>query len=161
MAATARFDSNTTAPPSLSPLSLYRQPPRGHTMARLFFLSFLAFTAASFGAASPVEQEAMQVVSDKWSWNDCGAYIVLQILGQSLNHRGRPSLGAPSDPVHIKSISISPDPPKPGADLTVTVVGEAVERIEVSCIMGSSLHLSVLSCVPRMVPTPMSRSVLV
>ena len=39
--------------------------------------------------------------------------------------------GNPSDPVHIKSIEISPDPPKPGEDLTVTVVGEAIERIEV------------------------------
>lgn len=32
-------------------------------------------------------------------------------------------LGLPSDPVQIESIQLSPDPPKPGDDLTVTVDG--------------------------------------
>ena len=40
--------------------------------------------------------------------------------------------GDPSDPVHIKSIEISPDPPKPGANMTVKVVGQADEEVEVS-----------------------------
>lgn len=30
----------------------------------------------------------------------------------------------------MKSISLSPDPPKPGQDLTVTVVGTAQQRVE-------------------------------
>ena len=37
-----------------------------------------------------------------------------------------------TDPLEIKSIEISPDPPKPGEELTVKVVGEAREKVEVS-----------------------------
>ena len=40
-------------------------------------------------------------------------------------------LGAPHNPIKIKSIDISPDPPKAGEDLTVTVKGIAHERVEV------------------------------
>lgn len=42
------------------------------------------------------------------------------------------SPGDPSDPVHIKSIEIYPDPPQPGADMTVKVVGQAEETVEAS-----------------------------
>ena len=45
--------------------------------------------------------------------------------------------GDPSDPVHIKSIEISPDPPKPGEDMTVKVVGQADEVVEVRVILIS------------------------
>ncbi len=40
-------------------------------------------------------------------------------------------LGGPDFPIQIKSIKISPDPPKPGEDLTVTAIGEANELVEV------------------------------
>lgn len=50
-------------------------------------------------------------------------------------------IGSPSDPVRIKSIDISPDPPLPGQDLTVTVVGEAKERIEVRFIRKISRYM--------------------
>lgn len=46
--------------------------------------------------------------------------------------------GNREDPVHIKSIKISPDPPKPGEDLTVSVIGEATERVEVCGTILSS-----------------------
>lgn len=39
--------------------------------------------------------------------------------------------GSETNPIQIKSIEVSPDPPKPGQDLTVTVSGTAVETIEV------------------------------
>jgi hypothetical protein len=39
--------------------------------------------------------------------------------------------GKPSDSVHIRSIDISPDPPVPGENLTVKVVGEAKSTVEV------------------------------
>ncbi|KAJ8596954.1 hypothetical protein M405DRAFT_804559 [Rhizopogon salebrosus TDB-379] len=44
-----------------------------------------------------------------WSWEDCGF---------------------PTDAIQLQSISLSPDPPKPGEDLTVTAVGLAQEVIE-------------------------------
>ena len=52
------------------------------------------------------------------------------------------SVGQDTDGVRIQSIDISPDPPKPGKDLTVTVTGIAKERIEV-CQLSNRCHLSV------------------
>lgn len=56
-----------------------------------------------------------------------GLSITLAILTHFLR------AGNPTDPIHIKSIEISPDPPKPGEDLTVKVIGEATEIVEVRC----------------------------
>ena len=39
--------------------------------------------------------------------------------------------GQPTDAIQIESISVSPDPPQPGKDLSVTVKAKAIERIEV------------------------------
>ncbi|THH04893.1 hypothetical protein EW145_g5194 [Phellinidium pouzarii] len=44
-----------------------------------------------------------------WEWTDCGE---------------------PSDPIELKSIEVSPDPPKPGEDMTVKVTAIVKERIE-------------------------------
>ena len=41
-------------------------------------------------------------------------------------------VGDAEDPVEIKSIDISPDPPKPGQDLTVKVTATVKETIEVN-----------------------------
>ncbi|QRV83309.1 hypothetical protein RhiJN_11325 [Ceratobasidium sp. AG-Ba] len=38
--------------------------------------------------------------------------------------------GLPTDPLQIKSIQVSPDPPQPGKDLTVTVAGKVQETIK-------------------------------
>jgi hypothetical protein len=43
-----------------------------------------------------------------------------------------PIVGLPTDPVQLQSILISPDPPKPGQNMTVTVKGSAIEKIEVT-----------------------------
>ena len=43
-------------------------------------------------------------------------------------------VGLPGDPVRIKSIEVSPDPPKPGANMTVKVVGQANEQVEVGFV---------------------------
>ena len=40
-------------------------------------------------------------------------------------------LGTPEFPIHVKSLQVSPDPPKPGEDLTINAVGEASETVEV------------------------------
>ena len=100
-------------------------------MARLFFLTFLSLALASVCAATPLDQqEALQAApgDKKWSWKDCGTYpnSSCQVFPPH-SHAGDPSV-----PVHITSIEISPDPPKPGENMTVTVIGEATERVEVS-----------------------------
>jgi hypothetical protein len=43
-------------------------------------------------------------------------------------------LGLPSDPVQIKSIKLSPDPPVPGEDLTVIVDGIVSETLSVGLV---------------------------
>ena len=48
-----------------------------------------------------------------------------------LNSRTYASLGVPTDAIQLKSIEVSPDPPKPGEQLTVTVNAEVQEQIEV------------------------------
>ncbi|KAG0708943.1 ML domain-containing protein [Suillus ampliporus] len=81
-------------------------------MVRLFFVSLLAVLAGLTSANSLPEQEVMAQpvhIMESWSYSDCGL---------------------PSHAIQLKSISVSPDPPKPGQDLTVTVVGTAQERIE-------------------------------
>ena len=56
-------------------------------------------------------------------------------------------------PMHVTSLEISPDPPKPGEELTVTAVGETTERVDVSPPTSSTLITSFnLSC--RRVHTP-------
>ncbi|OCH95825.1 hypothetical protein OBBRIDRAFT_809664 [Obba rivulosa] len=84
-------------------------------MARFSFLVLIAAAFSTYALANPVLQqelvqsEAPQVMSDKWSWQSCGS---------------------DSDPVQIESIDISPDPPERGQNLTVTVKGTAVKKIE-------------------------------
>ncbi|KAJ2914859.1 hypothetical protein MD484_g5551, partial [Candolleomyces efflorescens] len=71
---------------------------------------------ASSAVATPLFTSEEQVAlagpirtADKWSYTDCGD---------------------PSWPVQIESIQVSPDPPQPGQDLTVTVKAQVLERIE-------------------------------
>lgn len=44
------------------------------------------------------------------------------------------STGLDTDAIQLESIEVSPDPPQPGKDLTVKVIGSAKERIEVNMI---------------------------
>ncbi|KAG1801542.1 ML domain-containing protein [Suillus plorans] len=81
-------------------------------MVHIFSVSLLAILAGLASASSPPTQEVMNQpvhTMESWSWKDCGSS---------------------TDVVQLESISVSPDPPKPGQDLTVTVVGTAQQRIE-------------------------------
>ncbi|KAH7931043.1 hypothetical protein BV22DRAFT_999375 [Leucogyrophana mollusca] len=83
-------------------------------MVRLSSISLLVTALAGFAcASSPSGQEALAEspvhTTESWGYTDCGL---------------------PSDLIQIKSISVKPDPPKPGQDLTVTVVGTAQDVIE-------------------------------
>ncbi|KAG8745929.1 Phosphatidylglycerol/phosphatidylinositol transfer protein [Ceratobasidium sp. 414] len=75
--------------------------------------AFLApFSASALSFTRPdtlvLNSESPISVNSRWTWSDCGS---------------------PQDVVHIKSIEVSPDPPQPGKDLTVTV--NAVSEKEV------------------------------
>ncbi|KAF8642278.1 hypothetical protein AX16_009550 [Volvariella volvacea WC 439] len=98
-------------------------------MPRLPFLALLALSCLNVALSGPVEyQVALQAndaphTTDSWSYVDCGL---------------------PSDVIQIESISVSPDPPQPGKDLTVRVKGKAKEEIEV-CFGCESTKLPVLT----------------
>ncbi|KAH9849725.1 ML domain-containing protein [Lenzites betulinus] len=81
-------------------------------MAR-FRLILLLAAALGYTAASPIDEQALDSPSflapgkDR-GWKDCGEE---------------------GDVVRIKSIEVSPDPPKRGEDLTITVTGDASDDI--------------------------------
>ncbi|KAF7349891.1 ML domain-containing protein [Mycena venus] len=81
--------------------------------ASFALLGLLSLSTLGLASALPGSQLALLSGSflpeDSWGYEDCGLL---------------------SDPVQIKSISISPDPPKIGANLTVTVDLDVVETIE-------------------------------
>ncbi|KAH9849721.1 ML domain-containing protein [Lenzites betulinus] len=82
-------------------------------MAR-FGLILLLAAALGYTAASPIdEQQVLDSPSflapgKDWDWTDCGG---------------------DGHVVRIKSIEVSPDPPKRGEDLTITVTGDASDDI--------------------------------
>jgi len=80
---------------------------------RSFAVLFLASLACTSLALPGQSQLALtgnpRVATDSWEYEDCGQ---------------------PGDAVQLKSISISPDPPKIGAELTVAVDVEVMETIE-------------------------------
>ncbi|EJC98807.1 uncharacterized protein FOMMEDRAFT_143165 [Fomitiporia mediterranea MF3/22] len=82
------------------------------------FLSLLLATLAplcAMGASVVLQENGVQLqdepvkIQEGWDWQDCGDS---------------------TDPIQIKSIEVSPDPPKPGQDMTVKVTAYAQERIE-------------------------------
>ncbi|KAN0125165.1 ML domain containing protein [Russula decolorans] len=83
-------------------------------MARLALFS-IVFFALSLSANAASSQQPLAYpdgsvhTTEGWSWTDCGL---------------------PTDAIQIESISVSPDPPKPGQNLTVTVEASALEEVE-------------------------------
>ncbi|KAG9122843.1 hypothetical protein FRC07_000600, partial [Ceratobasidium sp. 392] len=73
-------------------------------------LSFTRPDALVLNGESPISAQT------RWTWEDCGLE---------------------TDIVHVKSIEVSPDPPQPGKDMTVTVVGTADTEIEASLAVDS------------------------
>ncbi|KAF7319849.1 ML domain-containing protein [Mycena kentingensis (nom. inval.)] len=80
-------------------------------MFRRCLPALLFATLAVAAAARPGSQVPVSglVVADSWGYEDCGN---------------------PEDPVELKSITVSPDPPKIGEDLTVIIVAEVKDTIE-------------------------------
>ncbi|KDR85074.1 hypothetical protein GALMADRAFT_233683 [Galerina marginata CBS 339.88] len=102
---------------------------------RPFFLLAVAFGIAvpSMALSVPDQQPIQNVDSpvhtnDGWSYVDCGL---------------------PSDAVEIKSISVSPDPPQPGQDLTVTVEGTAKQEIVAGAYADVVVKLGVVKILTK------------
>ena len=67
-----------------------------------------------------------------WSWESCGMHKSFSFLSKYVFLTSSISCsGQDTDPLQIESIEVSPDPPKPGQNMTVTVNAIAQERIEV------------------------------
>ncbi|GJJ09615.1 hypothetical protein Clacol_003838 [Clathrus columnatus] len=85
-------------------------------MIRFTAICLSIFYLALFTVASPTTNNDQLILSsspssslsDKWSWSDCGQF---------------------DDAVLVNSIKISPDPPKPGENLTVTASGIVYSEI--------------------------------
>jgi hypothetical protein len=121
-------------------------------MVHLFSISLLAILAGLTSANPLPEQDVLvQPVHTMagWSWKDCGE-TYFDIKYQPL---AKLPSGLPTDAIQLQSISLSPDPPKPGEDLTVTAVGLAQEVIEVGFVIVACRLHQVYFC--RTEPTPM------
>lgn len=109
-------------------------------MARLSLLTILLVSLFAVTNANSLLSSQQQPIANQdspvhttegWSWEDCGQSLV------ELQHVYRPHVTLPFlqgsyfDPVRIQSITVSPNPPKPGQDLTVTVHAVTRERIDV------------------------------
>jgi hypothetical protein len=97
------------------------------SLTTLLVLSLLCFALGGHAT----DQVALQTdgaahTTESWGYIDCGSCAIYPVF---------PTLiavtGLPTDIVQIQSISIKPDPPKPGQELTVTVTALATDIIEV------------------------------
>jgi len=104
-------------------------------MARLLALIFVALFATSNAGLLPTSQQQQLVTNQGpvhatqgWSYVDCGL---------------------PTDPIQIDSISVSPDPPQPGQDLTVTVKAHAQEQVEEGAYADVSVKLGLIKLLQK------------
>lgn len=87
--------------------------------------------------AEAVSNGPVKTQGEGWAWSSCGEHDVLLDLTSLLIYCLELFINSPikkgqsSDPLQIQSIQVSPDPPKPGENMTVTVNAIAQERIEV------------------------------
>ncbi|KZT43803.1 hypothetical protein SISSUDRAFT_1057339 [Sistotremastrum suecicum HHB10207 ss-3] len=86
-------------------------------------------------ARVPIFQQNQEIMGtpavagrDKWSWTDCGL---------------------PTDAAHIDTIAVSPDPPRPGQNMTVTVTGTVKETIEDGSEADVAVKLGLLKLLTR------------
>ncbi|KAN0128413.1 ML domain containing protein [Lactarius tabidus] len=105
-------------------------------MARLLALIVVALFATSNAGLLPTSQQQQLVTNQGspvhatqgWSYEDCGL---------------------PTDPIQVDSISVSPDPPKPGQDLTVTVNAHAQEQVEEGAYADVSVKLGLIKILQK------------
>ncbi|CAE7096953.1 unnamed protein product [Rhizoctonia solani] len=92
-------------------------------------LSPLAASALAFTRPDLVlNGESPVFTQSRWSWTDCGL---------------------PSDGVHIKSIEVTPDPPKPGQDLTVKVIATSDKEITEGAYADVTVKLGLIKLLKK------------
>ncbi|KAF8898658.1 ML domain-containing protein [Infundibulicybe gibba] len=98
-------------------------------MRRFSQIALLATLFACSACATFVPQQTPIQITDgvhtteSWSYEDCGTQ---------------------ADPIQIKSIKVSPDPPKPGEDLTVEVNAIATRTIEEGAYADVTVKLGLI-----------------
>ncbi|KAI0639779.1 ML domain-containing protein [Trametes polyzona] len=102
-------------------------------MARFGLLLLLA-AALGGAAASPIDEQHILGSSSSlapgkdWDWTDCGT---------------------DSHIVHIKSIEVTPDPPKRGEDLTITVEGVADQDVQDGAYADVTVKVGVIKILQK------------
>lgn len=101
-------------------------------LTRLFVLA-LAASSAVLGSPTQLVVGGEAELAEKWSYSDCGKRISLDLIDAEpeLIQRPAPVPGNPADIIQLHSLQVSPDAPKPGENLTITVSGTVLQRIEV------------------------------
>ncbi|KAG6334292.1 hypothetical protein ID866_4789 [Astraeus odoratus] len=101
-------------------------------MVRFFTLPFLALLAGSAFARIQSEQEVIQDAPvhtmEGWSYVDCGLA---------------------ADPIQLESISVIPDPPRPGQDLTVVVKGHVTDTIKDGAYADVTVKLGLIKLLQK------------
>jgi hypothetical protein len=139
MSRTPPFASRQSFDVALAPLLSLEPSLLLLLMARLSLLKILLLSLFAATNANPLLSQQQPIANpdspvhttDGWDWKNCGQSFV------ELHHVYHPHVTLPSpqgfsdDLVDIKSITVFPDPPKPGKDLTVTVHATTEERVDV------------------------------
>lgn len=102
-------------------------------MARFALLSLIPFLLVLCAAASPavpqlpLDSDFSASLSGKWHYDDCGRFwfAPARLVLKSFT-------GLPSDAIQLESLEVSPDPPRPGHDLTVTAKATVQDVIKVT-----------------------------
>ena len=111
-------------------------------MYRILSACLLSIYLALCVASLPSSEQTLLVpsvphTSRSWEWSDCGVCFG-RFTWRSVLMACHP--GAVTDIIEIKSLQVSPDPPQPGKNLTVTASGRVSRTIEVdhSCSYSST-----------------------
>lgn len=105
--------------------------PAAVMLTRLFVLA-LAASSAVLGSPAQLLVGSEGELAEKWSYSDCGKRISLDLIDAEPELIRCPVPGLPTDIIRLHSLEVSPDPPKPGQNLTVTASGTVLQTIEVT-----------------------------
>lgn len=105
------------------------------TMTRILSIYILSLYLALFISAGPSPEQSLLAPSDpqvssSWAWSDCGECSPPNVCSCMVSMTFSP--GTATDIVQVNSLEVSPDPPKPGQNLTVTASGYVSKTIQVS-----------------------------
>lgn len=99
--------------------------------AALFIASSAHLAQAAWRVPFLSSNDVQLNLMDSWSYTDCGSsYCPSLPLFASIHHI-LTTAGLPTDVIQLKSIEVSPDPPVPGKELTITAQGTVTRTIDV------------------------------